>query len=226
VSRRAFDLDEPYVAREITNRDPDGVLARAVTSTNVERPFGWHSLEWIALTDKRDAIRIYERLGLSPILVHGTLDDGACTCGKRPCGTNNRNAGKHPVEMEWQLAPVDVDHLDAALERNWRFNIGLRMGLQPNGLRLVALDVDGPLSLLANLEAKNGKLPATLTSKSARGYHLIFRVPTAAMVPNAVKLDTNVDVRSEGGMIVAAPSRHLSGAKYTWLDCQAPEALF
>lgn len=199
-------------------QDPDRALECAVWP----RPHGWDDLGWIAQTDKRDAIRIYTRVGLHPILIHGIAQKGACTCGRASCGA----IGKHPVSKGWQSAPVDVTALDDALIENWRFNIGLRMGAQPGGFRLVAIDVDGPLSLLAPLEAKHGPLPSTLTAVSGKGVHLIFKLGDDAPTPkNRVRMSEGVDIRSEGGQIVAAPSLHSSGRSYRWLDVREPAVL-
>lgn len=179
-------------------------------------------LMWIAQTDKQDAIRMYAKAGLQPILLYGIAKHGGCMCRS---GLDCSNAGKHPVHGGWQKEPLDVDRIDRALIGDWRFNIGLRMGDQPGGFRLVAIDVDGPRELLDPLEMKMGKLPPTLTSKSARGLHLIFRVDPSLEIKNAVKLSKGVDIRSVGGQIVAPPSIHKSGAKYRWLDCRPPEML-
>jgi putative DNA primase/helicase len=182
----------------------------------------WSDLEWISMTDRRDAIRIYARLGLHPILVWGLTHDGVCLCHNgRSCDT----PGKHPVESGWQKAPFDLARLDAALVRSPRLNLGLRMGRQPGGLSLITIDIDGGPEVIAPLEKQWGALPPTLTSKSARGTHRIFRVPDASIYKNRAKIAPQVDVRSEGGMIVAPPSLHASGATYRWLDCRAPEAL-
>ena len=99
------------------------------------------------------------------------------------------------------------------------------MGLQPNGWNLIAFDVDGDRSLLEPLEAEHGALPPTLTTKTARGLHLIFRVPTTMKIRNSVRLAPGVDVRSEGGQIVAPPSRHVSGAYYSWAAIREPARL-
>jgi len=130
------------------------------------------------------------------------------------------------VHKGWQSAGLDVVRLDRALARNWRLNVGLRMGLQPSGSTLIALDVDGDRSLLAPLEAKHGPLPETLTARTSRGWHFIYRVPADAGIRNRVRLAPGVDVRAEGGQIVVSPSRHASGTFYTWINIREPAELF
>lgn len=222
MSRRAFDLDEPYSVREILERDPDSALAHTQPGNGL--PLGWHSLHMFngpGCRDKRTAAATYGRLGLHPIALHGAMDDGACTCGNRVCPA----AGKHPIGNGWQRGPLDTASVDRLLEENPRRNLGLRMGRQPCGRNLIALDVDGPRELLAPLEAMNGPLPSTLTARTGRGLHFLFWLPEGLTVKNRVRLAPGVDVRAEGGQIVAPPSRHVTGALYEWIDIREPAVL-
>jgi len=187
-------------------------------------PDPWSQLGWIASShDKRDAAALYIKAWLHPIPIHGVTEDGACTCHK---GADCPAAGKHPCDRGWQTAELDARALDDRLRDDWRLNLGLRMGLQPGGFSLVALDVDGDLSLLDPLIAELGPLPETLTARTGRGgWHLIFRVREGVQIKNRVRLAPGVDVRSTGGQIVVAPSMHRSGNRYTWTACRSPEVL-
>ena len=184
--------------------------------------FGWGTLTMPS--DACDFVSRYVRLGLNPILLWGTDEHGACLCGR--CAADANSRGKHPKTKGWQTAPLDSRAVVEALHRDWRHNIGLRMGLQPSGSRLVCIDVDGPRDLLEPLEQRLGKLPPTLTASTGKGLHLIYRLRNDVRTPkNQVKLAPGVDVRSEGGQIVAAPSRHYSGRHYRWIDAREPEIL-
>ena len=86
---------------------------------------------------------------------------------------------------------------------------------------LVAVDCDSP-EALAWAEANLPATPLqTLTSEKApgfRGRHLFYRWP-GAPVPNAVKLQTGegtlaLDIRGDGGQVLAPGSVHPSGARY------------
>lgn len=176
-------------------------------------------------SDARDFASRYSRLGMHPILLYGVNDNGACMCGADHAGNEN-SIGKHPVGKGWQTKAPDPAGIARALLCDWRYNIGLRMGLQPNGWRLIAIDVDGPLSLLEPLEARLGKLPPTLAATSGKGTHLIYRLRDGAPMPkNATRFGEGVDIRSQGGQIVAAPSRHRLGRQYRWLDAREPVVL-
>jgi hypothetical protein len=91
----------------------------------------------------------------------------------------------------------------------------------PTGERVV-LDIDGPAgeAALAELEAKRGKLPATLTARTGRegGKHLYFAANAAKVGNSAGKLGPHLDTRGLGGYVILPPSIHASGKRYEWLD--------
>jgi putative DNA primase/helicase len=157
-------------------------------------------------------------------LLNGLLDDGACTCGRPDC---DKSRGKHPRFKNWETAPLDLDALDRALADNYRFNLGLRTGLQPCGRGLVVSDVDGPRELIEPLEAEAGEpFPPTLTARTGSGgLHLFYWLRDGVEIRNTQGLAPHVDVRGYGGQVVAAPSLHLSGNKYTWIDVREPAVL-
>jgi Bifunctional DNA primase/polymerase, N-terminal/Primase C terminal 1 (PriCT-1) len=84
---------------------------------------------------------------------------------------------------------------------------------------------------LAVLEAKHGKLPETrIQDTGGDGFHLLFKYPDFK-VKNDSKgvLGQGLDIKSNGGLIVAAPSPHVSGKRYRWRNnapiTEAPEWL-
>lgn len=94
----------------------------------------------------------------------------------------------------------------------------------PEGCGLFVLDIDGEdgkRALAALIEA-NGELPRTPQSVSgSRGLHFIFR--TSRPIRNtASQIEAGVDIRGEGGQIIAAPSIHATGNFYQWAESCAP----
>jgi len=85
---------------------------------------------------------------------------------------------------------------------------------------LVVLDVDvqhGGAGTLAALERKHGKLPAApevLTGGG--GSHFYFAHPGRPVRSSTGKLGAGLDVRADGGYVVAPPSEHASGRRYCW----------
>jgi putative DNA primase/helicase len=82
------------------------------------------------------------------------------------------------------------------------------------------LDIDAKSNggqALAALEAEHGPLPATATALTGGGgRHLLFTHPGVEVRNSASRLGPGLDVRGDGGYIVAPPSRHASGLCYAW----------
>ena len=96
-------------------------------------------------------------------------------------------------------------------------NIGLATG-KASGF--FVLDVDprhGGKESLQKLVKKNGILPKTLASSTGGGgYHLFFNEPEIR-VGNRANILPGLDIRGDGGYIVAPPSFHKSGMQYSWI---------
>ena len=75
---------------------------------------------------------------------------------------------------------------------------------------IIALDVDEG----ANLRGRH--MPYTPLVQTGRGRHYLFRHP-GFPVPNAVRIEPGLDVRGDGGYVVAPPSIHPSGKRYEWI---------
>jgi len=188
-------------------------------------PPDWSALLAIEGAPALAAVARYVAAGLYVQAVYGVDDDGACTCTR---GKACNQPGKHPnAGNGWQGQTFD----GAALARRVRTlespNLGLRMGVQPNGLDLIALDCDGDLGLLAPLVAELGALPETLTATTGRGFHFIFSVADSSIFTNsASQLSPGIDIRAgHGGQLVCAPSRHVNGKLYQWIGCREPAPL-
>jgi ribosomal protein S25 len=153
-------------------------------------------------------------LGLRVIAVHamqGTVDGRVklCTCGEVECS----RPAKHPVALDWiRLATTHPDELRAQWKRWPWANVGIATG---HG-GVVVLDVDGEAGerSLAELEKKHGKLPECPTVRTARGRHLYFKAP--GPLGNRVKFLPGLDLRADGGFVVAPPSVHETGFVYAW----------
>jgi len=103
-------------------------------------------------------------------------------------------------------ATTDPSRITAWWNRWPDANIGIRTGEQSG---ILTLDVDHPASLEA-LEADQGKLPETRThATGSGGMHYLFSYPqTGERFGNSSgTLPHGLDVRGEGGYIVAPPSR-------------------
>ena len=84
--------------------------------------------------------------------------------------------------------------------------------------KVLVLDADGSIGVasLHALEAKHGTLPPTLTSASSAGVHFWFYCDSP--VPSSVdRVGRFIDVRADGGYVLAPPSIHPDGPVYRWL---------
>ena len=145
-----------------------------------------------------------------------TIQNGECSCGRAGCEA----PGKHPRIVQW---PENATTLSGMIRSWWRrwpeANIALVTG-EASGL--VVLDVDprhGGDAALEELEKQFGELPPTVAARTGSGgRHIIFRHPGRRVPNSAGALGPGLDVRGDGGYIVAPPSRHASGQPYTWED--------
>lgn len=80
-------------------------------------------------------------------------------------------------------------------------------------------DVDG-IASLRKLETNNDPLPATLIAASPSGsLHHYFKYPTDVAIKNSTgKLAPGVDVKGDGGMVIAPPSKRPGKGMYQWLN--------
>lgn len=127
---------------------------------------------------------------------------------------------KRPTLTRWtEQASTDHDTIKAWWT-DTDHGVGIVTGADSG---LWVLDVDD-LDALVDLEARYEPLPPTLTSiTGSGGYHLVFRWPGVEIRNDAGRrLGPGLDVRGEGGQIVAPPSVHPNGQPYVW-DLGQPE---
>lgn len=135
--------------------------------------------------------------------------------------------GKRPI-VAWtkfqsrQATPQEVERWFRAARTP---NLGVVTGAVSN---LVVIDVDvqhGGSQSLARLELEHGNLPDTVEARTGGGgRHLYFSHP-GGVVHNRVGLAPGLDVRGDGGCIVAPPSVHPSGQRYAWIPGHAPDEI-
>lgn len=85
---------------------------------------------------------------------------------------------------------------------------------------IVVVDIDGEKGL-ASVKAAGLELPRTMCCTTGRGIHVYFKHP-GWRVPNRAGVLPGVDVRGDGGFVVAPPSVHPSGRRYSWYKGCAP----
>jgi hypothetical protein len=103
---------------------------------------------------------------------------------------------------------------DEAIIRNWwrrtpKANIGVATG---NGYFVIDIDAPDAQQWFAEECGRLG-CEQTLTVKTARGWHVFFWSPEEISSSQS-RIAPHVDVRGQGGCVVAAPSVHPSGHVY------------
>src|SRR5579885_410786 len=157
----------------------------------------------------------YGERGWRVFPLHNLVRGGRCSCGKATCSST----AKHPrTRSGLKDASNRLPVIRAWWEQWPQANIGIATGARSG---FVVLDVDprdhGDESFI-ELQQRYGALPDTLSaSTGGGGKHHLFQHPGGDVVlRNVTALLPGIDIKADGGYIVAAPSLHASGAYYQW----------
>jgi len=123
---------------------------------------------------------------------------------KRPATPHGlKDATTDPIEIEnwWHHNP--------------NYNIAIATGAV-SGVFVIDLDGADAEAELRKLEARHGVLPTTVESITGRGRHLFFKCPEKTVSNSAGKIAMGIDVRANGGYVIAPPSIHPCGKRYCW----------
>lgn len=148
-----------------------------------------------------------------------------CACGNNSC----QSIGKHPRtrkgHKDASLKPLDI----CKWWNKWpHANIGILTGKE-SGIIVVDIDPRHGGDQSWRRFSQQHKIHPTLTVQTGGdGQHLYYQYPTQGMRNKAGVLP-GIDIRADGGFIVAPPSVHASGKRYEWSNNLAiqpcPEAL-
>lgn len=160
------------------------------------------------------------------------------TNGKCDCGVKCGNEGKHPLVAWSTQASNDPGQISRWWKKWPNANVGVVTGAR-SGIYVIDIDNKKSVNLgggtligegdhsLRVQSRETGNLPETLTAVTGSGgTHLIFSYPmereSTAPLGNRAGLLPSVDTRGDGGYIVAAPSLHVSGNRYRWVERDQP----
>lgn len=146
--------------------------------------------------------------GFAVFPVYG-IRDGGCLCNR---GASCNDSGKHPIPRRGLSEATK----DETVVREWwaqhpEANVAYATG-EPSSV--IVLDVDGA----DGADSLRGRaLPETAVVTTGRpgGYHYCFRYPGGDL-RSRNGLVPHVDLKANGGYVVAPPSRHSSGRRYQW----------
>ncbi len=146
-----------------------------------------------------------DSLPFSPVVfpLFGITSEGKCACGNSECG----RVGKHP-RLAWGEVeagtPVPLPEPGAGA--------GLKTGAAPKGSDVIVVDLDSSEAVKAWEEM--GGNEETFTVETPRGWHLYFEHPGFHVKNSAGDLGKGIDIRGDGGFVVAPGSPHRSGGTY------------
>lgn len=145
---------------------------------------------------------------ISPVVfpLHPILPGPACACSR---GAECGRIGKHPA-VPWgelkQGDPVPRPEPGAG--------VGLKTGAAPKGSGVFVVDIDSD-DALARWEGLNGGVgPVTFEVGTGRGLQLYFEHPGFPVGNSAGELAKGIDIRGDGGFVVAPGSPHKNGRTY------------
>src|SRR5512146_166177 len=132
---------------------------------------------------------------------------------------------KHPLVawLEFENRCASAREVESWFARWPQANVGIVTG-RISGLVVIDLDArHGGEASLCRLESEHGALPSTVAALTGGGgRHLYFAHP-GGRVGNRVGLYPGLDLRGDGGCVVAPPSEHPSGRLYAWARGRSPD---
>ncbi len=148
-----------------------------------------------------------------PVLfpLFGITSGGKCACGNDDCS----RVGKHS-RVNWGDVEYGVPVPRPAPGAGW----GLRTGAHPKGSDVFVVDLDSDEAAAA-FDGLGGA-PETYTVQTARGFHLYFKHPGFHVKTSRGDLAPKIDIRGDGGIVIAPGSPHKSGATYIELNSVEP----
>ena len=136
---------------------------------------------------------------------------------------------KYPGIDAWQTkATDDTDVVTSWFTGDYKsYGIGIATGRTKYG-QIFVVDVDDRdeyrgSDTLHDLEQRYGVLPETVTAITGTGgQHLYFYSPVEVRNDAGSRLGVGLDIRGEGGQVLAAPTVHPNGKQYQWVDGWSP----
>lgn len=158
--------------------------------------------------------------------LHGIVGN-KCTCGKYPCGENNKQAGKHPFTRHGlKDASNNIEEIAKLFNYRPELNVGIVTG-EISGF--FVLDVDAAKNGFESLDKlfqTYGEFePTVIVRTGGGGVHIWFAYPTGLQIGNRTNFMPGLDIRGQNGYVVAPPSIHVSGKHYELTETSATNTI-
>lgn len=175
-------------------------------------------MQTVTLTNKlfEAALRYASDRGFAVFPCHAIGANGKCTCANANC----KSPAKHPRTAHgFKDASTSPDQIEAWWSQWPEANVGIATG-PVSGLLVVDVDI---VKGANSSELLFGDLDATIFStprvKTGGGMHYYYEYPSQSGITiSASQLGQNIDIRGDGGYVIAPPSKHPTGKTYDWLS--------
>ena len=133
--------------------------------------------------------------------------------------------GKRPLVpwLEFQQRIATAEEIDAWYRHRADANVGIVTG-RVSGI--VVVDVDprqGGDESLRRLQQDEGLIAPTVEAETGGGGRHLYFVHPGIPLQNRVGVAPGIDLRGDGGCVVAPPSTHSSGRRYVWAPGCSPD---
>lgn len=171
------------------------------------------------MTKLKEIALSYAKRGWAVLPLH-TPQERLCSCLNLECSS----PGKHPrISGGLKKASNNHDTVENWWKRWPSANIGIATGAISG---FFVVDIDEPHAGVASWKAwtKGHDVLAQIIAKTGAGYHFFYKFPdTGAKCRTGVL--PGIDIRGDGGYIVAPGSTHVNGNTYAWSKWASDPAL-
>jgi hypothetical protein len=166
--------------------------------------------------DRIDRIKLYMDCGFIVLPTNYPVftDNGVeCSCSK---GINCSNIGKHPIHKYKYIDLFNYEYMKDRYLDEFKNNPNLNIGFKVMGYSVLDIDNknDGDKSLAHLLRDYEINFDHVIRVNCSNGQHIYAN--NTHLKNTAGVIGKGLDVRSEGGFIVAPGSVHKSGKVYQW----------
>jgi hypothetical protein len=148
------------------------------------------------------------------------IEGGHCAC---PAGAAcNEKPGKHPLGSLAPHGHLDATRDPAVVTKWWTLHPKANVGVRTDE-GLAVIDLDGAAGALSwdELRAGRDSVDTVVAQTGGDGRHLYFTAPPFPK-GRRVALWPGLDLRADGGYVVAPPSMHISGKQYVFEASSTP----
>tara|TARA_R100001198_G_scaffold4688_1_gene2459 strand:- start:2215 stop:4488 length:2274 start_codon:yes stop_codon:yes gene_type:complete len=153
----------------------------------------------------------YAEMGWYVFPVHFVTTKNECSCGHSNCNS----VGKHPISLSGlNDATTDIERITQWWRKQPYANVGIRTG-EISGIDVIDIDErSGGKETWADLEREYGPIDSTPMATTGGGGTHIYIEYTGRLHSQNETLQ-GIDVKSDGGYVLAEPSNHVMGS-YEW----------